>query len=429
MSRTPLHGDAVAARLDALGTWLGRHEAAWRTLPFHDPEPPWVAQEPALAAWLRARSDAEVAQLAAAPPTDPVHATGPDAWRAWVTEADALGEVGPLPAPADVHLDRRRAHGMTARKVAQVEGFLAVAEALPHPHEAGGHWVDWCSGKAHLGRTLSRDTGHPVIALERDPALTAAATALAHGAGVALTAHTVDVCTAGAQHLSPDDTLIALHACGDLTDAALDALRQSGAAGAVVPCCFHRTAVQRPDLRHPFAARSDRARRVGPQPDWGMLRLPGRTEAFASARRRDRRRRAAAWRLAFDVLSRETTGAPSPPTGELPRALLDGSFEAWLDAALAAVGRQRPEGLDTAALARRGEARRHDVARLGLVPARAQRPVALWWVLDRAVYLAEAGHDVAVGEAFDAALTPRNLMITVSRRGRAASGAGPSRTR
>ncbi|MGV8481978.1 SAM-dependent methyltransferase, partial [Pseudomonas aeruginosa] len=34
------------------------------------------------------------------------------------------------------------------------------------------HWLDWCSGKGHLGRLLAH-AGQPLTCLEHDPALVA----------------------------------------------------------------------------------------------------------------------------------------------------------------------------------------------------------------------------------------------------------------
>lgn len=48
---------------------------------------------------------------------------------------------------------------------------------------------------------------------------------------------------------------------------------------------------------------------------------------------------------------------------------------------------------------------------LELVRGLFRRPLELWLVLDRALYLSENGYDVQVGEFCDTHLTPRNLML------------------
>jgi len=46
-----------------------------------------------------------------------------------------------------------------------------------------------------------------------------------------------------------------------------------------------------------------------------------------------------------------------------------------------------------------------------------RRPLELWLVLDRALYLREHGYDVQVGLFCEPRLTPRNLMILASKPG------------
>jgi hypothetical protein len=40
-----------------------------------------------------------------------------------------------------------------------------------------------------------------------------------------------------------------------------------------------------------------------------------------------------------------------------------------------------------------------------------RRPLELWLILDRALYLGERGYDVRVGTFCDSHITPRNLLI------------------
>ena len=57
------------------------------------------------------------------------------------------------------------------------------------------------------------------------------------------------------------------------------------------------------------------------------------------------------------------------------------------------------------------------VRNLELVRGLFRRPLELWLVLDRALYLQENGYDVRVGEFCDSHLTPRNLMLLAQRCG------------
>ena len=54
---------------------------------------------------------------------------------------------------------------------------------------------------------------------------------------------------------------------------------------------------------------------------------------------------------------------------------------------------------------------------LELVRGLFRRPMELWLVLDRALYLSERGYEVQLGEFCDSHLTPRNLMLLAQRCG------------
>ena len=56
-----------------------------------------------------------------------------------------------------------------------------------------------------------------------------------------------------------------------------------------------------------------------------------------------------------------------------------------------------------------------EVRNLELVRGLFRRPLELWLVLDRALFLAENGYRVEVGTFCESALTPRNLMVLAER--------------
>ncbi|HHO0809956.1 TPA: methyltransferase, partial [Aeromonas hydrophila] len=74
-----------------------------------------------------------------------------------------------------------------------------------------------------------------------------------------------------------------------------------------------------------------------------------------------------------------------------------------------------PAGLDYAGFLAKGEARYGDVARMELVRHLFRRPLELWLVLDRALFLQEQGYRVEVGEFCDKPMTPRNILIRAVR--------------
>jgi len=56
-----------------------------------------------------------------------------------------------------------------------------------------------------------------------------------------------------------------------------------------------------------------------------------------------------------------------------------------------------------------------EVRNLELVRGLFRRPLELWLVLDRALFLSEPRYRVEVGSFCDPALTPRNLMVLAER--------------
>ena len=76
-----------------------------------------------------------------------------------------------------------------------------------------------------------------------------------------------------------------------------------------------------------------------------------------------------------------------------------------------------PAGLDYAALLAQGERRFGDVARMELVRHLFRRPLEIWLLLDRALFLEEQGYRVEVGTFCPKPMTPRNLLIRAVRAG------------
>ncbi|MBC8786914.1 SAM-dependent methyltransferase, partial [Pseudomonas fluorescens] len=68
-----------------------------------------------------------------------------------------------------------------------------------------------------------------------------------------------------------------------------------------------------------------------------------------------------------------------------------------------------------AALEAHGWRRLAHVRNLELVRALFRRPLEMWLVLDRALFLADQGYNVEIGSFCEPTLTPRNLMVLAER--------------
>ncbi|MBP9036083.1 MAG: SAM-dependent methyltransferase [Pseudomonadales bacterium] len=389
----------AGARLCALSAELNAHEELWRTIAFREPALPWETAYRGLATALRALS----LETADALHADP-RAAGD--WLArWlpVTRWRALAAVGAWPRHALRPWPREFQRDVPGRKWAQIEAFAAAVR------DGGHECIDWCAGKGHLARAVSQQwNGRVVAALERDHALVAAGAQLARRARLPVTPRVCDVVSdAVMPWLGAPRHALALHACGALH---LRLLRAGAAARlpaiSCAPCCYHLGA-QAGQLVVSSAALVH-APRMRPED----LRTAVQETVTAPAHARRHRRQVQRWQLGFDLLQREARGVdaylPLPP---IDAAALAGSFAGWCRALAEQRQIALPAALDFARFERAGAERFRLVTALDLVRHQFRRPLELWLVLDRALYLAEQGYRVEVGEFCAREVSPRNLLI------------------
>ena len=142
------------------------------------------------------------------------------------------------------------------------------------------------------------------------------------------------------------------------------------------------------------------------------LRLPLSETVTAGARVRRQRDQSMAWRLGFDLLQRELRQCDEYlPTPSLPADWLQKPFAQFcLDLAalkqLPAVTTWGWQALEAA-----GWQRLAEVRNLELLRSLFRRPLEIWLLLDRALYLEEQGYRVQLGEFCDSSLTPRNILL------------------
>ncbi len=117
-------------------------------------------------------------------------------------------------------------------------------------------------------------------------------------------------------------------------------------------------------------------------------------------------------RLGFDLLQRTLRGIDEYlPTPSLPVSWLDAPYEDYCRHLaqlknLPLSGEQNWAQWEAA-----GWQRLAQVRNLELVQNLFRRPLEIWLVLDRALYLQEQGYRVSVGTFCQRQLTPRNLLI------------------
>lgn len=399
-----LTGEELLARFTALDAFLIEHQVLWKPRPFTHLQLPWEASYPKLALWLRGRSLKE-AENAHNQPADLAEAPEPFASLAAISAE--LSAVGQLPGHALEAAVHRLNVDVPGRKWQQIEAFASRLSFSSQPT----HWLDWCSGKGHLGRRLLSD-GQQLTCIEYDPALVASGQALSQRHHLHVLHVEQDVLAANASGvLSAAHTPAALHACGDLH---VRLMQLASAAGcqqmAIAPCCYNRIS------RSEYQALSSVGLRSALQLSLEDLALPMSETVTAGARVRRQRDTSMARRLAFDLLQRQVRGIDEYlPTPSLPSAWLDKTFADYCrDLAalkeLSTIGSPDWSTLEAASWQRLAEVRNLELLR-GLF----RRPLELWLNLDRALFLLEQGYVVRLGTFCDTSLTPRNLLLLAER--------------
>ncbi len=394
-----LHDEQLRSRFRALDSFLFAWQGLWRPRPFTHLQLSWEHQYPELADWLRHRSldQAEAAH------NHPEHLAAPFPFPQLAGEAQALSQVHPLPAFELPPVEPRMNVAVPGRKWQQIEAF---ASCLSFEHKPA-HWLDWCSGKGHLGRRLLEPT-QGLTCLERDPALVEAGNQLSARLNVNATHVQQDVMADDAwRRLQAHQTPVALHACGDLHVQLMRLASQVGCNQlAIAPCCYNRIETE---YYQPVSSEGQASALKLSRDDLG---LPLSETVTAGARVRRQRDQSMARRLSFDLLQRRLQNSQDYlPTPSLPSAWLDKPFADYCrDLAalkgLPAVGEQHWSTLEAA-----GWERLAQVRNLELVRNLFRRPLELWLVLDKALYLQEHHYSVNVGTFCESRITPRNLLM------------------
>lgn len=395
-----LETDQLHARFHALDQFLVEHQALWKPRPFTALQLGWEQQHPELASWLR-QCTLEDAEANLDPNLPPAPYPQLAAQAQQLTALDELPDAG-LP-PAGHRLDVN----VPGRKWQQIEAF---SRRLGFRQQTQ-HWLDWCAGKGHLGRRLLQP-GQQLTCLEYNPELVAAGQALSDHHKLPAQHLQQDVMAGdSARCLDQSKSVVALHACGDLHVRLLQLAASQGCQHiALAPCCYNRIQASA------YQALSSHARASTLQLDLDDLGLPLSETVTAGARVRRQRDASMARRLGFDLLQREQRQNDSYlPTPSLPVSWLDKTFAAYCQDLAALKQLPLTGNPDWEALEAAGWQRLAQVRNLERVRNLFRRPLELWLVLDRALYMQEQGYNVRLGLFCDYVLTPRNLLLLAER--------------
>jgi hypothetical protein len=292
-------------------------------------------------------------------------------------------------------------NGIGGRKLSQIQHFcqqLAPSE-LP--------LLEWCAGKGHLGRLLAAQ-GRQVTSVEWQAELCRQGEALAAQFQLPQRFVCADVLTpSGRAVLSPQQQLVALHACGDLH---LQLIKHAVAVGThalqLAPCCYHLIAAEH------YQPLSTLAQQHNLQLSRQDLKLAVQAQVTGGERVARLRQTEVSWRLAYQLLRTELTAdARYQPLPSLPKHWFSGDFSAFLAYAAQLQQLPLPAVIDNNALLARADEAYLQLQRIDAVRHLFRRPLELYLLLDRALYLQQKGYQVQLSVFCAYQITPRNFLI------------------
>ncbi|MBV2129360.1 methyltransferase [Arsukibacterium indicum] len=298
------------------------------------------------------------------------------------------------------------ANGIGGRKLEQINAFARRLPASSLP------MLEWCAGKGHLGRLLAWQFQRPVTSIEWQQQLCADGSALASQFHIPQRFVHADVLTAqGSAVLAAQQQVLALHACGQLH---IQLLQQAVAAGCrqlhIVPCCYHLIHEQ---CYQPLSALAKQHDLVLSQHD---LKLAVQGQVTAGARVEKLRHTEVQWRLAYQALRTDLTGDNRyQPLSSVGKHWFSGDFADFGRWAAQQHQLQLPAAPDWHHYLLQGAKHAALVRRIELVRHLFRRPLELWLVLDRALYLQQHGYQVTLAAFCDYQVTPRNLLLQAER--------------
>lgn len=403
---TTTHHQSWFAELDAL---LTAHRSWWQFRPFHYRSMPWSESHPELECALLDLDDDALAALDANPQELAQ-------WlKPWINDSEGLLGLTRLPKALlrELEMPSRLNVSVPGRKWQQICRFVAARPSSSKP------LLEWCSGKGHLGRLLAAVDGCSVTSFEWQQGLCDAGSELSQKLNLS---HTLDITQAfvcgdafdpaSEQWVQEGGQAVALHACGDLHATLMRHWVSRPAASLTLsPCCYH---LIQSDIYQPLSIQAQASLL---QLDRSDLSLPLQETVTAGEGDRRRREQELLWRLSFDEWQREVRGVDEYlPAPTLPRSYLSGTFLEFCQAVAEHHQIDWPLKGDTEHWLQKGRKRLQLVQRMELVAHLFRRPLEIWLVLDRVLFLEEAGAEVSLQEFCERALTPRNILIHAERR-------------
>lgn len=324
--------------------------------------------------------------------------------------------VAPVSAKLESESPFWLTNGIQGRKLAQINGF--IAEFSKHAScnaadDAKQQIIEWCAGKGHLGRILSFQQQMPVLSVEWQESLCEQGHALAIKHCVAQ-----EFLHANVMHLPPswlpkNAIIVALHACGDLhRQLLLQASNQGRRELLVAPCCYH---LQHAEHYQPL---SQQAQQSELNLSRSQLKLAVQEQVTSGKRVAKLRDIEQLWRLVFDLYRAQITGITeyrSLPS--VSKHWFSGELSAFIRWACEQQALPVPANAVINALIPEAHERLTLIRSIDTVRHLFRRPLELWLLLDRALFLQEQNYTVGLQQFCAHHESPRNTIIIAKRAG------------
>ncbi|WP_261817457.1 SAM-dependent methyltransferase [Vibrio gallicus] len=387
------------ATLDNL---LRQYQHYWRFEPFHESRDGlsrFQSDSSGLFVWLNQLDLQQVQQLK----LNPCELI--DKLAAYIECCEQLTDLCDIPPTQSqqLKLDVHQASGIPGRKLSQIEAMGSAAVS----HHQGQYWLEWCAGKGFLGRMLAAGTQQSVTSFEWQHALCHKGQHEANKLNLPLNFVQGDAFCCDKHHLfSPPLHAVALHACGDLH---VELMKQGSRAQianlSIAPCCYH---LIRDDSYQPL---SDLGRLSSLHLSKSELRIPLQETVTGGERVLRHRQLEMVYRLGLDELLTSLTKTQHyQPIPSIKKSQLQHGFEAFCHWAAKTKGFDLPLA-EWDKFEQMGQARFLEMERLSLVQQVFLRPLEMWLVFDKALFLQEQGYAVSLSQFCDKKITPRNILI------------------
>jgi hypothetical protein len=291
---------------------------------------------------------------------------------------------------------------MNVRKRGQV---ATIVKLLGDAFPALSELVDIGAGHGHLTMHAAEALSVPTVGLERNRECIATARALSAGRPVRFIDADVLAADNPLRDLSPDPNrlLMALHGCGDLGDAVVQAAVATRSRVLLLPCCPQKIrGSQRSSLMSDLCF---------PREVLGLANVLARTTGIEGDLRQALATKESRIALRYLLAARGCAIPPGEEMRGVNRRKANAGFTAFAEAVCHARHFAPPSPDEIASAARRAHAHYQAQRRFSLPRSMLGRVLEIYLALDRATFLQSHDYTVRLVQVFPTAYSPRNLGI------------------